>query len=299
MSASAESLSDAAVAAWLRARGVPGIVDLHVHFMPDRVQQKVWGFFDRVTEQGEPAWPIRYRGTDEERVAQLRAIGVSRYATLSYAHRPGMAQWLNDYAERFAAAHPEAIPSATFYPEPDAGAIAERALDRGAQVFKIHVQVGDFSPLDPRLTEAWERVAAAGTPVVIHCGDGPHRGRFTGLGPVRALVERHPSLVLVIAHAGLPDYLGFAALAAQHPHVYLDTTMVGTSFMERVAPLPPGYVEVIAGLGPKVVLGTDFPSIPYPYGHQLEVLDAWGLGDAWLADALWNTPRRLLRLDGS
>ena len=299
MSAPSEPLSDAAVPAWLRERGVPGIVDLHVHFMPDRVQQKVWGFFDRVAERGAPAWPIRYRGTDEERVAQLRAIGVSRFTTLSYAHRPGMAQWLNDYAAEFAAAHPEAIPSATFYPEPGAGSIAERALERGARVFKIHVQVGDFSPLDPLLTEAWERAAAAGAPVVIHCGNGPHAGRYTGLDPVRALAERHPSLVLVIAHAGLPDYLGFAELAARHPNVYLDTTMVGTSYIERIAPLPPGYAEIIAGLGPKVVLGTDFPSIPYPYAHQLEVLDGWGLGDRWLTDVLWNTPRRLLGMDGS
>lgn len=94
MSASAESLSDAAVPAWLRERGVPGIVDLHVHFMPNRVQQKVWDFFDRVGGSGAPEWPIRYRGTDEERVEQLRRIGVTPYTTLSYAHRPGMAQWL-------------------------------------------------------------------------------------------------------------------------------------------------------------------------------------------------------------
>lgn len=40
--------SDADVPGWLDERGIPGIVDLHVHFMPDRVQEKVWAFFDRV-----------------------------------------------------------------------------------------------------------------------------------------------------------------------------------------------------------------------------------------------------------
>ncbi|MBS1674695.1 MAG: amidohydrolase, partial [Actinobacteria bacterium] len=144
MSDPTESLSDADVPAWLRAHGVPGIVDLHVHFMPDRVQQKVWAYFDRVGEgdtAGAPPWPIRYRGTDEERVAQLRAIGVDRYATLSYAHRPGMARWLNDWSDSFADAHADAIRSATFYPEPEAGAIVADALGRGARIFKIHVQV--------------------------------------------------------------------------------------------------------------------------------------------------------------
>ncbi|MBS1674317.1 MAG: amidohydrolase family protein, partial [Actinobacteria bacterium] len=156
---------------------------------------------------------------------------------------------------------------------------------------------GDFSPLDPLLGEAWERVAAAGTPVVIHCGDGPHPGRFTGVERIRALVERYPSLVLVIAHAGLPDYASFAALAEESPNVHLDTTMVGTSFMQRIAPLPADFVDTLASLEGKVVLGTDFPSIPYAYAHQLETLAGWGLGDAWLADVLWHAPRRLVGLD--
>jgi hypothetical protein len=33
---------DAGVAGWVAGLGLPGIVDLHVHFMPDRVQAKVW-----------------------------------------------------------------------------------------------------------------------------------------------------------------------------------------------------------------------------------------------------------------
>ncbi|MDP9889613.1 amidohydrolase family protein [Pseudarthrobacter enclensis] len=71
--------------------------------------------------------------------------------------------------------------------------------------------------------------------------------------------------MLIIAHAGLPEYWEFAELAANNPHVYLDTTMVGTSYMEQVAPIPPGYVDTVAGLSHKVVFGTDFPSIPYSY----------------------------------
>ncbi len=113
--------------------------------------------------------------------------------------------------------------------------------------------------------------------MVIHCGNGPHRGEHTGIGPIRELVERYPELVLVIAHGGLPDYAEFAELAQQHPNVYLDTTMVGTSYMEQLAPIPPDYPpETMARLAGKVVLGTDFPTIPYAYAHQLEVLANWG-----------------------
>ncbi|MGO1524356.1 MAG: amidohydrolase family protein [Nesterenkonia sp.] len=286
--------SDAHVPAWIQALGLPGIVDLHVHFMPERVQQKVWEFFDRAGEQRGPDWPIAYRQSDAERLEALRAMGLSAFSTLNYAHRPGMAQWLNDYSTDMARAHHDVIHSATFYPEPGVDDTVEEALNAGAKVFKIHIQVGGFSPTDPQLDGAWARVAEAQTPVVIHCGNGPHPGEHTGIAPIRELLRRHPSLLLVIAHAGLPDYLDFADLAAHHPNVYLDTTMVGTDFMEQIAPMPEGYIQRLAELDGKVVLGSDFPSIPYQYSHQLAVLNSWGLSDEWLADTLWHTPRKLI-----
>ncbi|MGW9550829.1 amidohydrolase family protein [Citricoccus zhacaiensis] len=289
--------TDEEVRPYLQSLGLPGLVDLHVHFMPDTVQEKVWAFFDRQGEDGGLPWPIAYRAGTEERIRRLDALGVTAYTTLNYAHRPGMASWLNEFSTAFAASHPHAIHSATFYPEPDgtsAGQQVADALEAGARAFKVHIQVGGFSPLDPALEEAWALLEQAGTPVVIHCGDGPHRGEFTGIGPIRALADRHPGLVLVIAHAGLPDYRAFAGLAAEHSNVYLDTTMVGTTAMELRAPIPADYPAIMAGLDGKVVFGSDFPSIPYPYSHQIEALVGWGLGDEWMRNVLWNTPRRLL-----
>lgn len=286
--------TDAEVRPYLAVLGVPGIIDLHVHFMPDRVQQKVWSFFDRVGGEDHPDWPIAYRHSDEERVRILREIGVRAYSTLNYAHRPGMAQWLNDYSTRFADQHSDAIRSATFYPEPEATAIVEQSLQAGARIFKVHVQVGGFSVLDPQLREAWGLIAEAGVPVVVHCGNGPHRGEHTGPGPIRELIARYPDLVLIIAHAGLPEYGEFAEMAARNPNVYLDTTMVGTAYMEQIAPVPNDYRRTLASLADKVVLGTDFPSIPYPYAHQIEVLHHWDLGAEWMRSALWHTPLRLV-----
>lgn len=295
MSQLAPPTSDAEVPGYLQALGLPGITDLHVHFMPDRVQQKVWGFFDRLPEMGEPAWPIAYRYTDEERVRILRDIGVTAFSTLNYAHRPGMAQILNDYSRDFAARYEDAIHSATFYPEPGVTEQVSQVLDEGAKIFKVHVQVGAFSPLDPQLDEAWKLIEDAGAPVVIHCGSGPHGGEFTGPEPIFELVDRHPNLVLVIAHMGMPEYIEFAELARRAPHVYLDTTMVGTGYIhQEFGDLPDGYLDTVAALADKVVLGTDFPTIPYSYSHQIEVLHNWGLGEEWMRNVLWYNPQRLL-----
>lgn len=287
--------SDAELPGYIAALGLPGIIDLHVHFMPERVQQKVWRFFDRLPEMGEPAWPIFYRYSDEERVEILRNLGVRAFGALNYAHRPGMAQFLNDYSKQFAAQYSDAIHSATFFPEPGVEQTVAQALEDGAQVFKVHIQVGGFSALDPRLEASWELIARAGVPVVMHCGSGPHGGKYTGPRPIYELVEQYPELVLVIAHMGMPEYEEFANLARGAPNVYLDTTMVGTAYAERqFVPVPDGYLTTMAELCHKVVLGTDFPTIPYSYSHQIEVLHDWGLGEDWMRDVLWYNPLRLL-----
>jgi predicted TIM-barrel fold metal-dependent hydrolase len=110
------------------------------------------------------------------------------------------------------------------------------------------------------------------------------------------VLRRFPGLVLVVAHAGMPDYLGFAALADRHPRVHLDTTMLGTAFTEETAPMPPGYRSRLADLADRVVLGTDFPNIPYPYRTQLDALARLELGDDWLRAICWDNGVRLLGL---
>lgn len=290
-------VTDADVAAYIASLDLPGVIDMHVHFMPDNVLNKVWNFFDHVGDDGTaPPWPIHYRADEHTRIDTLRSLGVSRFTTLNYAHRPGMADWLNEYSTEFARTHPQAIHSATFYPEPGVDTTVTAALHAGAKVFKIHVQVSEIDPLDPQLDSAWQLVAAAGTPVVIHCGNGPHPGTYTGPDPIIELARRYPDLVLVIAHAGLPDYTRFAGLAAANPHVYLDTTMVATDYMNRIAPPPPDLARVFADLADKIVLGTDFPNIPYEYAHQLAALHNLGLGEDWMRGVLWHNPARLLGL---
>lgn len=288
------SLTDEEVPAWWQRLGLPGLVDIHVHFLPPRVQEKVWHQFGSGGPLIGRPWPIHYRGNEEERVEALRALGVRRFSALSYAHRPGMAEWLNDWAADFAARTPDCLRSATFFPEPGVAQYVSRRVGSGTQVFKVHVQVGGFTVTDPLLDDAWGVLADARTPVVVHAGSGPVPGAFTGPGPVRALLERHPRLVLVIAHLGAPEYDEFLTLAEEFPRVHLDTTMAFTDFFEDTWPLPPGTVERLRDLGDRIVLGSDFPSIPYPYAHQLQALDRLGLGEAWLRAVCWQTPTALL-----
>ncbi|HSV38158.1 MAG TPA: amidohydrolase family protein [Nocardioidaceae bacterium] len=46
--------------------------------------------------------------------------------------------------------------------------------------------------------------------------------------------------------------------------------------------------------GDRVLLGTDFPNIPYPYAHQREVIEGLGLGDDWLRAVCWENAAGLV-----
>ena len=289
-------VDDADVPRYWRELGLPGLVDVHVHFLPDRMQAKVWQFFAEAARNYGRPWPIHYELPADERLAVLDRLGVRAFPTLPYPHKPGMAAWLNDDAAAFAAAHPRVLRSATFFPEPEAAGYVAEALDDGARVFKVHVQVGGFHPRDPLLEPVWAQLEEAGTPIVIHCGSGPRPGTHTGPGPVAELLARYPRLRLVIAHLGLPEYGEFLGLGERYENVHLDTTMFATDFTEQFAPFDRADLPRLAALREKVLLGSDFPSIPYPYAHQLAALHGLGLGEEWLRAVLWGNGARLFGL---
>ncbi len=287
-------LADRDVPAYWQALGLPGLVDLHIHFMPAAVQRKVWAYFDQAEAHYGRAWPVRYRHDEATRVQVLRDLGVRAIPALNYPHKPGMAAWLNDWSADFASRVPDAVHCATLFPEAGVDEVVAEALAAGARLFKMHVQVGGYSPLDPMLDRPWALLEQAGVPVVLHAGSAPLPGRHTGPQAVHEVLRRHPDLTLVIAHLGMGEYHAFADLAERYPRVHLDTTMVGTDFTNEFAPLPADYLPRLAALSDKVVLGSDFPQIPYAYAHQVEALHRLDLGDEWMRKVLWHNGARLL-----
>ncbi|MFF2522201.1 amidohydrolase family protein [Streptomyces liangshanensis] len=275
---------------------MPSLVDVHTHFMPDRVLRKVWAYFDSAGPLVGREWPITYRHEEAERLALLRAFGVRAFTSMLYPHKPGMAEWLNGWAADFAARTPDCLRTATLFPEEGVETYVRAAVEGGARVFKAHLQVGAYDPNDPLLDAAWGLLAEAGVPVVTHCGSGPAPGKYTGPEPVGRLLARHPRLRLVVAHMGMPEYADFLDLAGRYGEVRLDTTMAFTDFSEVMAPFPREVRGRLADLGDRILLGSDFPNIPYPYVHQLEALEGLGLGEEWLRAVCHGNGARLFGL---
>ncbi len=69
--------------------------------------------------------------------------------------------------------------------------------------------------------------------------------------------------------------------------------MFATDFTEALMPFDRALLPRLSALRDKVLLGSDFPAIPYPYAHQLDALHRLGLGEEWLAAVVWGNGARL------
>ena len=100
----------------------------------------------------------------------------------------------------------------------------------------------------------------------------------------------------MIAHLGAPEFDGFFALADRYDSVHLDTTMTFTRFSATMGSFPAALLPRLRALGlaGRIVLGTDFPNIPYAYAEQLTALARLDFGDEWLREVCWSAPARLL-----
>ena len=274
---------------------IPGIFDVHVHFMAPEIMAKVWAYFDAAGPKLGRPWPITYRGTDEERVEGLRRMGVRWFSSLSYAHKPGIAQFMNDWTRDFAVRTPDTLWSATFYPEPDASTYVPALIAEGVEVFKAHMQVGDFVADHPDLDPVWSAIEAAGTPVVLHAGSGPVPGDHTGPASVERVLIRHPQLKLIIAHLGMPESDEFLDLAERFEELRLDLTMSFTDFfgVDPHSHLP----SRLRDLESRLLFGSDFPNIPHSYAHQVEALERLDLGRDWMRTVLWTNGAELFGKD--
>ncbi len=275
---------------------LPGLFDVHTHFMPKSVMDKVWSYFDSVGPLTGTKWPIAYREDEDVRLATLREFGVRGFTSMIYPHKPAMAEWLNAWGAQFAQRTPDCIHTATFYPEDSAATYVPDAIAGGAQIFKSHIQVGNYSPDDPLLDPVWGAIEDASVPIVIHCGSGPAPGQFTGPGPISALLRRFPRLALIVAHMGMPEYSDFLTLAERYPAIRLDTTMAFTDFSEASWPFPKAEKPRLRELQNRILFGSDFPNIPYPYLDALTAVQRLDLGDDWVRDVCYRNGAELFGL---
>jgi uncharacterized protein len=270
-------------------------VDAHTHLHPPRLFAAIRRWFDEHTH-----WNLRGPSEPADVAAALRAAGVERFVFFSYAHRPGMARELNRWLGDAAAELPDGIPLGTVHAaDDDPGAVVEEACGRlGLAGLKLHIQVQRFYPDDPRLDPVYEQLVALDRVLVIHVGTGPHTNAFTGLARFAGVLARFPSLRAGICHMGAFETRLALALLERFPHLYLDTTMAMTPVTIPFTGIDPAVVlnEDLLRHRDRIVFGSDFPNLPYPYEEERRGLWARDLPLDVYRRIFYENARRLFRL---
>lgn len=269
-------------------------IDVHVHLHPERLARAISDVFAR------EGWHQRHSWAPEDVAETLASHGVERFCFFSYAHKPGIARSLNAWVARTARGLPAAIPVGTLHAaDADLLAIADEAMDDLALAgFKFHLSVQRFRADDKRLMPFYERVAERGRFLIVHAGSMPYRDPYTGIDGVRAVMAQFPALRVIVAHLGAFDTAAFLALTESYPNLYLDTTMALTPFATPYVGLDPATIptDLIVRHQDRILFGSDFPLIPYPYEEERRFVQTRALPQAVARKILYGNAARFLGL---
>ena len=250
-------------------KGIPSVVDAHVHLFPDPMFEAIWRWFDT------HGWPIRYKLKTPAVISYLLDRGVSHLIALHYSHKPGIARGLNTYMAKVVADEPRVTGLATVYPgEPESRAILEEAFDAGLSGVKLHCHVQAFAPDTPPLEPVYEACVQAQRPLVIHAGREPSSPAYPvdthavcAVERIEAVLRSYPDLKLCVPHLGADEFEGYARLLERYDNLWLDTTMSGADYFDMPFPM-----HAISARPERIMYGTDFPNIPYAWDREIRQL---------------------------
>jgi uncharacterized protein len=267
------------------------MIDIHVHLHPPRLSAAIRKWFKEKSD-----WEL-YHPTDPQDVCQaLREQGVERFVFCSYAHKSSMARELNEWLVQTSKdIQGYGLPLCTVHPDdPDAVSYIQAAFEGGCIGLKIHEDVQRFNVDDPRLSSIYRVIAKHRGFVLAHVGPIPwDNNHYKAPDRVAQVLRANPAVNFVIAHMGAPDTNDYLKLLDELPNLYLDTTMA-------LALQFKAHTKVDADIFKKhpqrIVFGTDYPNIPYPYEYEVKLLDELDLTELARKHLFHDNAAHLMRL---
>ena len=255
----------------------------------------IWKWFDR------HGWHVRYRYSAEQALAYLKRAGVQRIVSLNYAHKVGMAASLNRWTHEFAARHPMVIPFGTVHPDDKHyRQILKEALGtfrfRGV---KLHCHVQATRPDAPKMLRIYDEVTKHDGIILIHSGVGPSLSGYekttvdvSGAKYMRAALKKFPEAKFVVPHLGANEIGPFFDLMEEFDNLWMDTTMLLSKWFELEIPW-----ERIQKFSDRILYGSDFPNIPYPYPRESKNILSGPLTSRAQEGILFKNASHLLRIN--
>jgi len=273
---------------------VSGVINAHTHLMPERLMTAIRGSLSDAA-----GWSFDHPTDLDSMTAALERAGVERCLALPYAHRPGVAAELNEWICETTADSETAVPFATVHAaDEDVGEIVESAFEHGARGLKFQLPVQGFSADDPRLDPAYEVTTEWDCPVLFHAGTAPmfRDSPAVGIERFRSFVDSYPEIRACGAHMGTYEHEAFMDLARDRENVFLDTTFAMSAVAETYMDFDPSVITdaELTALSDRIMYGSDYPNIPYPYDRERAHLLERDLSTETQRDIFFRTARRFL-----
>jgi predicted TIM-barrel fold metal-dependent hydrolase len=267
-------------------------IDAHVHLLPERLLRSI----QRALNE-EAGWQFSHPVDGDEIEQVLEAAGVERYFVLPYAHKPNMAddlnEWVLDWAEDSAS-----VPFATVHGDDDVERVVGRAFENGARGLKFQCPVQECGPADSRLDPAFELAAEYDRPIVFHAGTAPmyENSPHVGADQFEQFLASYPDVRASCAHMGTFEYKPFIDLVREHDNAFLDTCFAMSSAVGEYMDFDPAEIpdNVFEECSESIMYGSDFPNIPYAYQAERENLLMRDLSNEVYDDLFRETAKRFL-----
>ena len=275
------------------------ILDVHTHLV--NYEPSTQGYRDFL-ERNRPGYfgEFSRRYADPAAVEDMLAIQGVDYAVVLAQETPvtaGMAS--TEAVAAFCRASRRLIPFASINPflQGSPAVALERAVaELGCRGLKLYPSYQFFFPNDRLVYPLYATAQRLAIPVVIHTGWSYFPGsRMTYADPLHLddVAVDFPELVIILAHAGRPIWFDrAAALARLHRNVYLDISGLPPANLPR-------YFPDLARLAPKMLFGSDWPSVPTDIGENVAALRSLGLEGTAERAILGETAAGLLGLASS
>lgn len=269
----------------LRDRSIPRF-DCHVHLVGNgRKGSGCWlkmsgwhrmmgGMMSRMV-----AMPISFLDDDFDEVYVARIVEMLETSSLDHAlllaqdevyHEDGSKRDFgsfhvpNDYLFSVCRKHPELLPAISVHPaRRDALEVLDCCLEQGARALKLLPNCLNVNCSLPQYDRFWEKMAAAGLPMLAHTG-----GEMTV--PVANALYQDPEFLrrpleigvkVIAAHAASssaisdPDYFDhLLGMMGEFPHLYADTSALNTPFRSAA------FLKILrCDFQDRFIHGSDYP----------------------------------------
>ena len=278
-------------------------IDVHSHFFPPEIFKAIWRTFEIKDKDGNArGWTVKYKLSTEDLVKFLESRNIEAFTTLNYAHKKGVANFINEWVVEFIKKYKNAIPFACVWPDDEGRVENIRSLfeDYNFRGIKIQPLVQNFYPNDERMYKVYDLILDRGKWISFHIGTAPQRNRYVGYKNFKKFLDKYPSAKVIVAHMGAFEYKKFLNLLDTHENIYLDTTMIyipNNIFNERENTRP--NHEELLSYQDRILYGSDFPNIPYEYERSTQGLLELDLSRDFYENIFYNNAKKLFNISDS